>query len=178
VEGWPVHEAHAALVRELHAALAMATRAATLDVSILARPPGVVAVAGSAVGALLIVSTLFTVLYANAPWWVAAWMGTCGALLVTSGIWAWRAPHDVNKALLLGAAIATTGVGSSMPAVRMWIQVGAGDAALGRADIAAAGVTLGLLCACYLSFAAADLVRAAWLSAMARRAGAAARPSV
>lgn len=158
-------------------ASAMATRAANFDVSILARPPGLVAVAGSSVGALLVVSTLFTALYASVPWWVAAWTGVCGALLVVSGIWAWRAPRDVTKALLLGAAIATAGLGSSMPALRMWILSGWDHVGLERADIAAAGVSLGLLCACYLSFAAADLVRGAWLSAMARRASGDARTS-
>jgi hypothetical protein len=156
----------------------MATRAAALDVSILARPPGLVAVAGSTAGALLIVITLFTVLYADVSWWVAAWMAACGALLVTSGVWAWLAPRDVPKALLLGAAIATAGLGSSMPALRMWIldeAIDAGGASVDRGDLTAVGVALGLLCACYLSFAGADLVRAAWLSAMARRAAVDAR---
>jgi len=156
------------VVRELHALFSMARHAAALDVSLLARPPGMVAVTGSMVGTLLEVVTLFVVLYTDVPWWVPAWTGVVGAMLVGSGVWAWQQPHRVGKALQLGTATAIAGLGSSAPAMRMWIQLGSADPGMYRAEIAAVGVALGLLCACYLVFAAADLMRGARLEALAR----------
>lgn len=146
----------------------MARHAATLDVSLLARPPGIVAVTGSVGGTLLGVITLFVVLYAYVPWWVPAWTGACGVMLVVSAVWAWQRPRDVGKALQLGAATAIAGLGSSAPAMRMWIQVGSTDTGMHRVDVAAVGVALGLLCACYLVFAAADMMRGARLEALGR----------
>lgn len=149
----------------------MARHAATLDVSILAHPPGMAAVTGSVVGTLLGVITLFVVLYTDVPWWVPAWTGACGVLLVGSGVWAWQRPREVGKALQLGTATAIAGLGSSAPAMRMWIQVGSADPGMHRVEIAAVGVALGILCACYLAFAAADLMRGARLEALARGVG-------
>jgi len=125
-----------------------------------------VAVTGSVVGTLLEVVTLFVVLYTNVPWWVPAWTGVVGVMLMVSGVWAWQQPREVGKALQLGTATAIAGLGSSAPAMRMWIQLGSAD--LDRVEIAAVGVALGLLCACYLAFAAADLMRSARLEALAR----------
>lgn len=147
----------------------MARHAATLDVSILARPPGMIAVTGSVVGTLLEVVTLFVVLYTNVPWWVPAWTGACGLGLVASGLWAWQQPRALGRARQLGTAVAIVGLGSSAPAMRMWIQLGQAD--LDRVEIAAVGVALGVLCACYLAFAAADLMRTARLEALARGVG-------
>jgi hypothetical protein len=146
----------------------MTQHAASFDISILARPPGMIAVAGSMVGTLLAVISLFVVLYADVPWWVAGWTGACGALLVASGVWAWQRPREVVKALQLGAMAAIAGLGSSAPAFRMWIQLGMRDPWWLRVEVAAVGVGLGLLCACYLAFVAADLVRGARLEALAR----------
>jgi hypothetical protein len=146
----------------------MTRHAVTFDLSLLARPPGMIAVAGSVVGTLLAVTTLFTVLYADVPWWVAGWPGACGALLVVSGVWAWQRPREVVHALQLGAATAIAGLGSSAPAFRLWIQLGLRDDGLHRIEVAVVGVAVGLLCACYLAFVAADLVRGARLEALAR----------
>lgn len=146
----------------------MARHAAALDVSILARPSGMTAVTGSVVGTLLGVTTLFVVLYTSVPWWVPGWTGACGVMLVASGVWAWQRPREVGKALQLGTATAIAGLGSSAPAMRMWIQVGSADPDMHRVEVAAVGVALGLLCACYLAFAAADLMRGARLEALAR----------
>lgn len=142
-------------------ALFMTRSAATLDGPFLVRTPGVVAVAGSLVGTALVVITLLVVLYTDAPWWVPAWTGACGAALAGSGLWAWRRPHEVFAALQVGATVAVAGVGSSAPAMRMWIQLGLADPGLHRVEVAVVGVTLGLLCACYLAFVMADLVRGA-----------------
>lgn len=127
-----------------------------------------VAVTGSVVGTLLEVITLFVVLYTDVPWWVPAWTGMVGAMLVGSAVWAWQQPRHVGRALQLGIATAIAGLGSSAPAMRMWIQLGSADAGLHRVEIAAVGVALGLLCACYLVFAAADLMRGARLEALVR----------
>lgn len=148
----------------------MARHTASFEGSILSRTPGMIAVAGSVVGTLLVVITLFVVLYADVPWWVPAWTAACGAVLVATGIWAWQRPHAMDKALHVGAVMATAGVGSSAPAIRMWAQLGLDDPGLHRVEIAAVGVALGLLCACYLAFVAADLIRGARLEALARPA--------
>jgi hypothetical protein len=139
----------------------MPRNAATLDGPFLVRTPGIVAVAGSLVGTALVVITLLVLLYTEAPWWMSGWTGACGAVFVASGLWAWRRPHDVFAALQVGATVAVAGVGSSAPAMRMWIQVGLAETGLQRVEVAVVGVTLGLLCACYLAFVMADLVRGA-----------------
>ena len=134
-----------------------------------------IAVAGSTLGNLLVVITLVVVLYAEGvPWWIPGWVGACGAGLLVSGVLAWQRPRALVRArpfLLLDEAFATTtavvGVGSSAPAFRMWIQLGLGDPIPHRLDVAAVGVALGLLCACYLAFVAAELERGTRLEALA-----------
>lgn len=128
-----------------------------------------IAVAGSVVGTLLGVVTLFVVLYTDVPWWVPAWTAACGAVLVGTSVWAWQQPQAMDKALHVGAVMATAGAGSSAPAIRMWAQLGLDDPGLHRVEIAAVGVALGLLCACYLAFAVADLIRGARLETLTRR---------
>lgn len=118
-----------------------------------------VAIAGSLVGAALVVTALMVVLYTGVSWWVGGWMGACGLTLVSSGLWAWQRPRDVTSALTLGTVAAIAGVGSSAPAFRVWIQLGPFDPEAGRVEVAVVGVTLGILCACYLAFMAAELVR-------------------
>lgn len=120
-----------------------------------------IAVAGSMVGTAIGVITLFAVLYTEVPTWGLAWSTACAALLVGSSLWAWQRPRQVASALRLGVAAAIAGVGWGVPALRAWIQVGPAD--LARVEIGAVGVTLGLACACYLAFAAAELVRTAEL---------------
>ena len=128
-----------------------------------------IAVAGSTLGNLLVVITLVVVLYAEGvPWWIPGWVGACGAGLLVSGVLAWQRPRALVRALQLGTTTAVVGVGSSAPAFRMWIQLGLGDPIPHRLDVAAVGVALGLLCACYLAFVAAELERGTRLEALAR----------
>jgi uncharacterized membrane protein YccC len=148
----------------------MARYGAVSEDSVLTRTPGMIAVAGSVVGTLLGVVTLFVVLYTDVPWWVPAWTAACGAVLLATGLWAWQRPRAMSMALHIGAVMATAGVGSSAPAIRMWAQLGLADPDTYRIEIAAVGVALGLLCACYLAFAATDLIRGARLETLARRA--------
>lgn len=123
------------------------------------------AVAGSVIGTMVGVITLFAVLYTDVPRWMVVWTAACATLLTASGVWAWQRPRDVGKALHLGAATAIAGLGSSMPALLLWLEHGAAAAGMPRTEIATVGAALAALCACYLAFAAADLLRAAGLEA-------------
>ena len=137
------------------------------------RAPGIVALAGPAFGAALLVLVLFSALLTEEPTWVL-----CGILLIGSGVWAWLSPTQLRLASRLGLVGGAVGLALGSPALGLWIRSAfAGDELL-RPDLVVFATVVSILSACYLSFLASHLVRGERIAADERRARQAAHGSL
>ena len=142
------------------------------------RAPGIVALAGPAFGAALLVLVLFSALLTEEPTWVLGWGAGCGILLIGSGVWAWLSPTQLRLASRMGLLGGAVGLALGSPALGLWIRSAfAGDELL-RPDLVVFATVVSILSACYLSFLASHLVRGERIAADERRARQAAHGSL
>lgn len=133
------------------------------------RPPGIVAVAGPVFGAALAVLVLFTAVLTEEPPWVYGWGAACSALLIGSGVWAWRRPGQLSAAARLGLVGGTLGLAVGSPALSLWLWAALTERALAWPDFVVFAANTSILCACYLALLAADRVRGVRIARAERR---------